>query len=70
MSGSISQTRRLKQAIKTAMCEKKKPNAKDLLSNLKGPDSIREKFSAIIKNNLIKIKTRKNCCGHHGEPGC
>jgi len=23
-----------------------------------------------MKNNLIKARTRKNCCGNHGEPGC
>jgi hypothetical protein len=29
-----------------------------------------EKIRLIIKNNFIKIKTRQNCCGHPGEPGC
>ena len=22
------------------------------------------------RNNLIKMRTRKSCCGNHGEPGC
>jgi hypothetical protein len=23
-----------------------------------------------IRNNLIKARTRQDCCGNHGEPGC
>jgi hypothetical protein len=23
-----------------------------------------------FKNNAIKMRTRQNCCGHPGEPGC
>jgi hypothetical protein len=30
----------------------------------------REKLRLIIKNNFIKMKTVRNCCGHPGEPGC
>jgi hypothetical protein len=52
------------------MCDQKKPNPKDFFANLTGSGSFREKLKALIKNNAIKIKTRKNCCGHHGEPGC
>ena len=29
-----------------------------------------EKVRLTIKNNLIKARTRSNCCGNHGEPGC
>ncbi|HLY83852.1 MAG TPA: hypothetical protein VKQ71_12745 [Acidimicrobiales bacterium] len=21
-------------------------------------------------NNMIKLRTRSNCCGNHGQPGC
>jgi len=52
------------------MCEKKNPNARDFFSNLKGPGPLGKKIKSLLKNNLIKITTRKDCCGHHGEPGC
>jgi hypothetical protein len=28
------------------------------------------KVKMALRNNLIKIRNRKNCCGHHGEVGC
>jgi hypothetical protein len=29
-----------------------------------------EKARLTAKNNLIKLRTGKGCCGNHGEPGC
>jgi len=29
-----------------------------------------EKVRVAVRNNLIKLRTRSNCCGNHGEPGC
>jgi len=52
------------------MCEKKNPNARDFLSNFKVSSPLSKKLTSFIKNNVIKIKTRKNCCGNLGEPGC
>jgi len=46
------------------------PSPKDFISNLRFRMPWREKILLIIKNNLIKIKTLQNCCGHPGEPGC
>lgn len=28
------------------------------------------KLRLAARNNWTKIRTRRNCCGHHGEPGC
>lgn len=28
------------------------------------------KLKLAISNNLIKLRKRQSCCGHHGEPGC
>ena len=49
------------------MCEKKKPNPKDLLKNLSAPMVLSKKISLIIKNNTYKLLHFKNCCGHPGE---
>ena len=31
---------------------------------------IDRKLGAVVRNNWIKLWTRRNCCGHPGEPGC
>jgi hypothetical protein len=46
------------------------PSPKEFIANLRFRMPWREKILLIIKNNFIKIKTLKNCCGHPGEPGC
>ena len=28
------------------------------------------KVRLLITNNLTKARTRANCCGHPGQPGC
>jgi hypothetical protein len=28
------------------------------------------KLRMVVTNNLIKLRTRQECCGHHGQPGC
>jgi len=53
------------------MCaKKKKPNVKDVVSNLSVPMPLAKKISLFIKNNTHKLLNFKNCCGHPGEPGC
>ncbi len=45
--------------------------AKTLLSNWRAsPLSFPEKLALAARNNLVKIRRRRDCCGHHGEPGC
>jgi len=54
-----------------AMCtKKKKPNVKDIVSNLSSPMPLTKKISLLIRNNTYKLFNFKNCCGHPGEPGC
>lgn len=47
-----------------------RPSPKDFLSNLRQRMPWGEKLRLFIRNNFIKIKTGRNCCGHPGEPGC
>ncbi len=47
-----------------------RPSPKDFLANLRIRMPWGDKIRLIIRNNFIKIKTRQNCCGHPGEPGC
>jgi hypothetical protein len=47
-----------------------RPSPKDFVANMRRKMPWREKLRLIIKNNFIKLKTRQNCCGHPGEPGC
>jgi hypothetical protein len=28
------------------------------------------KLRMAASNTLIKLRTRQNCCGNHGQPGC
>jgi hypothetical protein len=50
--------------------KKKRPSIRDFFSNLSGPMPLREKLSLLLRNNAIKIRDRRDCCGHPGEPGC
>ncbi len=29
-----------------------------------------KRVAVAMRNNLIKARTRKSCCGNFGEPGC
>jgi hypothetical protein len=46
------------------------PSPRDFISNLRASMPWREKLRLLLKNNLRKIITFHNCCGHPGEPGC
>lgn len=60
------------------MCEKKHekrtykhPSLKVIFSNWNNSDKpISEKVKMAVKNNFLKIKRGKSCCGNHGEVGC
>jgi hypothetical protein len=28
------------------------------------------KLRLVFSNNLTKVRTRKDCCGNYGQPGC
>lgn len=52
------------------MCSEKRPSAKAFISNLKVQMTFKKKARLFVRNNIIKILKRQNCCGHPGEPGC
>jgi hypothetical protein len=52
------------------MCAEKRPNARDVMDNLKKPMPLGKKFAVLIRNSFIKITKLRSCCGHPGEPGC
>jgi hypothetical protein len=48
-----------------------RPSFRDLLKNFDEYDApIDRKISKAVRNNLKKLTTLSECCGHHGEPGC
>jgi hypothetical protein len=49
---------------------KKRPNIKDFFSNMQVNIPFWTKIRLALRNNAVKIKTRKDCCGNYGEPGC
>jgi hypothetical protein len=46
------------------------PNLRATFSNLAAPMPLRQKLKSLLANNWTKIRTRSNCCGNHGQPGC
>jgi len=53
------------------MCaEKRHGTPQESLENLRQPIPLRRKLRLFLRNNWIKIHTRKSCCGNYGEPGC
>jgi hypothetical protein len=47
-----------------------RPSAKAFLANLRAEMPFVRKVWLICRNNLKKLFTMSNCCGHPGEPGC
>lgn len=55
------------------MCSEKGqggPSPSEALDNLRKPMPLGRKIRLIVRNNWIKLRTRSECCGNHGEPGC
>jgi len=46
------------------------PSLKAFFTNMSAPMPWHRKIKLLLRNNYLKFKTRKNCCGHSGEPGC
>ncbi len=46
------------------------PSLKAFFTNMSAPVPWPKKIWLVIRNSAIKIGRRRNCCGHHGEPGC
>ncbi|SPD75861.1 hypothetical protein PITCH_A760071 [uncultured Desulfobacterium sp.] len=47
-----------------------RPSARAFLTNLEVTMPLRKKIWLIFRNNMKKIITLSDCCGHPGEPGC
>lgn len=48
-----------------------RPSLRNLLKNFDEYDApIDRKVRKAVRNNLKKLTTLSECCGHHGEPGC
>jgi hypothetical protein len=50
--------------------KKDRPDIRDFFTNLSVPMPLGKKISLLLRNNIVKIKNRQECCGHPGEPGC
>ena len=46
------------------------PSSRAFLTNLEVNMPLPKKIWLIFRNNMKKIITLSNCCGHPGEPGC
>ncbi|MGH8972913.1 MAG: hypothetical protein ACRD0C_06880 [Acidimicrobiia bacterium] len=48
-----------------------RPSFRDFLKNFDDYDaSLDKKIRKAVTNNLKKLTTLSDCCGHPGEPGC
>jgi hypothetical protein len=48
----------------------KRPSIRVAFTNMKVSMPLHRKLRLLFRNNWIKIRTRQDCCGHLGEPGC
>ncbi|HEX6030308.1 MAG TPA: hypothetical protein VFY90_02680 [Tepidiformaceae bacterium] len=48
-----------------------RPSFRNSFTNWREYDaSFATKLRLLARNNWKKARTRNNCCGNHGEPGC
>ncbi len=47
-----------------------RPGLRAAFTNLQVAMPLGRKLRLLVRNNWIKLRTRQNCCGHPGEPGC
>ena len=48
-----------------------RPSLGSVVSNWREYDApFGTKLPLALSNNWRKLRTRKDCCGNHGEPGC
>jgi hypothetical protein len=48
-----------------------RPSFRDFFKNFDEYDApVDKKLRKAVTNNLKKLTTLSDCCGHHGEPGC
>ena len=48
-----------------------KPSIRRSLANFREYDApFATKVRMAFTNNMTKLRSRSNCCGNHGQPGC
>ena len=48
-----------------------RPSLHAVISNWREYDApASTKLKLALRNNWTKLRTRSNCCGNHGQPGC
>lgn len=48
-----------------------KPSLRDAFNNFWSYDApLGARVKMLVRNNMTKVRTRSNCCGNHGQPGC
>jgi hypothetical protein len=48
-----------------------RPSLRASFNNFRTYDApLHVKLALTVRNNLLTIRHRSNCCGSHGEPGC
>jgi hypothetical protein len=53
------------------MCdEKRRGSVSESVDNLRQPMPLGRKMKLMVRNNWRKVRTRSDCCGNYGEPGC
>ena len=52
------------------MCQNKSPIQSAISNWNESTAPLPQKISMFLKNNFIKLRTGKHCCGHPGEVGC
>jgi hypothetical protein len=53
------------------MCgDRRHGTVRESLDNLRQPMPFRRKLNLVLRNYWIRIRTRSDCCGNYGEPGC
>lgn len=50
---------------------RQRPSLRAVFTNWRESDlPFHRKLAVAVRNNWIKLRTRRDCCGHPGEPGC
>ncbi len=47
-----------------------RPNLRAVVENMRQPMPWGRKLRLVLRNNWIKLRTRSDCCGNYGQPGC
>jgi hypothetical protein len=49
---------------------KRRPDLRVFFRNLRGHQPLGERLRLILRNNWLKVRRRRDCCGNFGQPGC